>query len=130
MTKIDQLMKSFSNEIGADPPIQANVPGVYGFSIGDGISVSVVDKGGEVTVSAAFGPLPRQEQEKFYTTIMSADLFFQGTDRSTLGIDDKGEKLVIKKVIDHDMDDKQFSEEMEDFLNMVDFWKNKMQEFR
>ncbi|CRX37756.1 type III secretion system chaperone [Estrella lausannensis] len=130
MAKIDQLMKNFSKEIGADPPIQANVPGVYGFSVGDGISVSVVDKGGEVTVSTAFGPLPRQEQEKFYTTLMSADLFFQDTDRSTLGIDEKGEKLVIKKVINHEMDDKQFADEMEDFLNTVDFWKSKIQEFR
>lgn len=130
MAKIDQLMQNFSKEIGADPPFQANVPGVYNFMAGEDVSVSVVDKGGEITVSAAFGPLPRQEQEKFYTTVMSADLFFQGTDRSTLGIDEKGEKLVIRKAIDHEMDDKQFSDEMEDFLNMVSFWKDKMKEFR
>ena len=130
MAKIDEYMLGFSKEVGLDIPMSENLPGVYVFGIGDDVAVSVVDKNDKIAISASFGPMPEQQKEAFYTDLLTADLFYQGTERSILGINSAENKVVVKKIIDHEMDDKEFTDEMEDFLNTLTLFRERVAQFR
>jgi len=127
MAKIDDYMVHFSREVGLEKNFKADFPGVYMFSLGE-VTVTVSDKSGEIILMASFGPIPKQNQELFFTDLLCATLFYQGTQGSTLGLNTEQDKVVVKRVIDHDVSDKEFTEEMEDFLNAVEVWKEKVRE--
>lgn len=128
MGKIDDYMAGFGKEIGLETPFKADYPGVYMFSTGEDVTVSVIDKNGDIALTATFGPLPQGDQEMFYTDLLTADLFYQGTERSVLGINTENKKFIVKKIIDRPINDKEFTDEMEDFLNTVEVWREKVAE--
>jgi hypothetical protein len=127
MAKIDDYMVHFAREVGLEKNFRADFPGVYMFSLGD-VAVTVSDKSPEIILSASFGPIPKQNQETFFADLLTATLFYQGTQGSTLGINSEQDRVVVKRVIDHDVSDKEFTEEMEDFLNAVEVWKEKVRD--
>lgn len=129
MAKIDEYMASFSKEIGLSAPIGSDLPGVYMFSVGEDVPVSVVDKNGTLIASASFGPVPSQQKEAFYTYLLTADLFYQGTEKSVLGINAADNKIVVRKIIDRDITANEFIDEMEDFLNTLEVWRERSAEF-
>lgn len=128
MAKIDDFMRALSVEIGLDTPLKPDFPGVYMFSIGEA-TVSITDKAGEISLMASFGPIP-EKKEAFYTDMLTADLFYQGTLGSVAGLKSADNKVIVKKVLGPDLDGQKFSEEVEDFLNSVENWKERMLEFR
>ena len=128
MAKIDEYMKSFAKEIGLTTPFKQSYPGVYVFSL-DESTVSVSDKNGAVALSASFGPIPGKK-EALYTDLLSGDLFYQGTRGAAMGLLNDSNKIVVKKTIDRDLSDREFLEEMEDFLNTLETWKARAEGFR
>ena len=128
MAKIDEYMRGFSQELGLQTPLKSDFPGVYTFSIDDAL-VSVSDKNGDITLHGTFGPIP-EKKEGFYTDMLTADLFYQGTEGAVVGLNLKDNKIIVKKMIDRDVNDKEFIDAMEDFLNTIENIKERAAEFR
>lgn len=54
---------------------------------------------------------------------MLGNLFGQGTHKAVLGLTEDGNMLTLFKVVEYNIDYKQFRDALEDFINSVDFWR-------
>lgn len=66
---------------------------------------------------------PKENREKFLMHAMHANLFGQGTNGAVVGLSEDGNLLTLSKVVDYNVDYKEFRDTLEDFLNAIDYWR-------
>lgn len=66
---------------------------------------------------------PKENREGFLAHLMLGNLFGQGTHKAVLGLTEDGNMLTLFKVVEYNIDYKQFRDALEDFINSVDFWR-------
>lgn len=74
-------------------------------------------------LSSTLAPCPKVNREAFFTQTLLANLFGQGTHHAVLGVSEDGNSLVLTRVIDYEIEYKDFKNAVEDFINMVDYWR-------
>lgn len=103
--------------------LNAGVPGSYVIPLEEGLSVSITDIPQGFIIKSSVAAFPTNKQEAFATDAMLANLFGQGTCGSVLGLLPEGNTLTLTRVVDYPIDYKEFKGIIEDFINMVDFWR-------
>lgn len=122
---LDEFMKQLSVEFEMEEPFTTEFPGSYTIRLDDDIIININDLGaGGLSLTASLAPCPKEQQEAFFTNAMLANLFGQGTKGAILGLNLEGTKLTLSKVINYEIDYKQFRDIMEDFINTIDFWRD------
>lgn len=77
-------------------------------------------------ISATLGPIPSDYQELFFAKLLRANLFFQATAGAILGLDESGSELTLQYLHPVKATYRDFSAALEDFMNVIDFWKQEM----
>ena len=122
---LDDLMKQLSKDMEMEEPFSTEFPGSYSMRLDQDIIINVTDLGqGGLSLTSTLAPCPKENLEAFFTNAMLANLFGQGTKGAVLGLNTEGTKLTLAKIIDYQVDFKQFKDIMEDFINTVDFWRD------
>jgi hypothetical protein len=119
---IQQLVK----ELEMQGSLATEVPGVYDFPIDEEISVTISDIPQGFTMTSTFADAPSENEELFYTQALLANLYGEGTEGCILGLDAEGEKLILSRKIDYNIEYKEFKDLIEDFLNNVEFWRDEV----
>ena len=70
--------------------------------------------------------LPTQQVEDFLTMMLRANLFGQATHYATLGLDETGNKVLLQYLHSNKPTYQEFHNAIEDFINVVDFWKSQI----
>lgn len=102
----------------------AGVPGSYALPLDQGLSITMTDIPNGFILKSSVVPLPNAKQEIFVTQAMLANLFGQGTCGGILGLSPDGNTVTLTHVVDYAVDYKDFRGLLEDFINMVDFWRD------
>lgn len=88
------------------------------------IEVQPLDPG--VFLFSPIATCPELKREELYIHLMKANLFGQGTMGATLGLEPEENILTLSREIPYDMKYGPFREAIEDFANVVDFWREEV----
>jgi hypothetical protein len=99
-------------------------PGIYSIPLDENLSVTASEIASGIQFKCALAPMPQAREEIFTTHAMTGNLFGQGTRGSIIGLTLDGKTLTLTRVIDYNIDYKEFKELLEDFINTVDFWRS------
>jgi len=99
-------------------------PGVYTFPLEDGLSIDMSDIPNDgFMLKCNVAPFPKVKEELFVTQAMMGNLFGQGTRGAILGLNPDGTILTLTLIVDYPADYKDFRNSLEDFINVMDFWR-------
>lgn len=122
MTDLKELIKQLSYEMELEKPLAAEMSGVYTLPLNEGLHVIVSSDEHGLTFYSELGECPKVKKEEFFLEMMDANLFGQGTTNAILGLSKNGEKIILTQHITYEMEYKEFSEILEDFINTIDYW--------
>lgn len=89
------------------------------------IEMAPLDPG--VLFYSPIGTCPETKREDFFILLMKANLFGQGTMGASLALNPEENLLTLSRDIPYDMKYGPFREAVEDFANMVDYWREELQ---
>lgn len=117
------LITKLSVELQPDEPIQLP-QGALTFSLEVGDSTVVIyDTAPGIRIESTVAPLPDQLAERCMAKLLQANLFGQMTRRSILGLNEAGDKVVLNLYLPVVRNYKEFHEQLEDFINALQFWQ-------
>ena len=127
---LEQFMKQFSKDLELEKPLTSEIPGTYTIGLEEDFSVTITEIPNGLTFSSILCSCPKGREEEFLTHAMLGNLFGQGTKGAVLGLDDEGNQLILTRVVEYNVDYKEFRDIIEDFINSVDFWREEALNYR
>jgi hypothetical protein len=122
---LDSLMRQFSKEVEADPPMEATEPGVYEYLLEEDLPIVIKAMQPQgVLLTAVMGPYPKEKEEEFFIAMMAGNLFGKETFGATLGLDGDGKNMVLTRAVEQRLDYREFKALLEDFVHIVNFWRS------
>jgi predicted Rdx family selenoprotein len=120
---LERFMSLISKELELDQELQPSAPGVFLLPMDENnvIEISALPEGFYLRSTLA-NVLPANP-EVFFTQMMQANLFYQATMGSTLGLNEDADKIVITRLVESDATYEEFHDALEDFMNSIDFWR-------
>ena len=126
--QVEDMIETLGKELELKDPIPEETDGVWVLYMDETTPVTISRLDDGFAFQAEICPLPTNcDEEAFLTHCLSGNLFAQGTGGAILGIDSRGEKLVLVREI-HQLDYQLFFEGIEDFFNAIDFWRAESEE--
>lgn len=74
-------------------------------------------------LKSIIGPCPQQNTDAFLLKMMKANLFGMGTRGGAIGLHEEGKLLTLSIELDYNCSFKDFKEKLEDFISVIDFWR-------
>lgn len=119
-------MEQLERELDIGEPLARPSAGAYLIPLNNDLSVTVTFFPHGFSLLSEFAETPKENEETVYTEMLNANLFGQGTRGATLGMNDRGNLLTISRVVDYNIEYRDFKELIEDFINTIDFWKERV----
>lgn len=122
---LDQWIEQLSKEIelGRTLPREG---AAYAFPIDEGVIALISEYEQGFSLSCVIGECPAEKIEEFYFNAMLANLFGQGTKGAILGLSDDYRFVTLTLESSYADSYREFRDKLEDFLNMVDFWREEI----
>jgi hypothetical protein len=122
---LEAFVRQLSEELGMEEAMQPE-PGVYRFSFEEDldIDISTLPQQNGYVFKSTIGAVPQQNADAFFVQLMNANVFGQGTFGAVLGLNSEGNLLTLSLELDYNSSYKEFRDKVEDFINVIDFWKN------
>src|SRR5262245_5482532 len=127
---IDTFIQMLAKELELEGSLATQVPGVYSFPLEENLSVTISDHPPGFSLSCTLGPSKRENEEAYFTRLLLGNLFGQGTKGSVLGLNEDGSKVILKQMVEYDVDYKEFRDILEDFINSVDYLHEESKTYR
>jgi len=120
---LEKLLPRFLQDLKVERSLSSGVPGAYILPIGN-LHINMTDIPNGFIMKCSLAPYPKVNEETFSSNAMLANLFGQGTRGAVLGLTPDSNTLTLSRVIDYQVDYKEFKEILEDFISAVDFWRD------
>ncbi len=124
VTTMQDLLSQLANDLKVDSDFATDKPGLYSIPFEEDTTVEIIELQQGILFTAVICPVPGKKQEDFYTQALLGNLFGQGTLGSVVGITADGKNVAISREIPKITDYKNFRNNLEDFLNALDFWRD------
>lgn len=85
---------------------------------------------GLYTFKGLIGPYPNQKVEEFLTRVMEANLFGKGTYGAVIGLSEDEKLLTLSLQVDYNSNYKEWVGKLQDFVSVMDFWREAAQNYR
>lgn len=121
---LDRFMETFAKEMELEA--FPNVKGSYIIPLENDLSIQLVPLPNGFSLFSTTASVPTVNRETFLVQVLHANLFGQGTHGSVLGLNDLGNLLTLSRIIDYNIDYKTFRDIIEDFINVLDFWREEV----
>jgi len=121
---LESLISRLGQDLKMDDVIQMSVEGAYTLSFDDKIEIEITQNSRHYLFKSIIGPCPQKNKEVFFTKIMEANLFGRGTRNTVIGLTEDENLLTLSGELEYNSSYKQFKEKLEDFVTIVDFWRN------
>lgn len=120
-------MEQFEKELGVEEGfLKGKSPGVYLIPLQNAQIEILSQLNSGFSIFCEFAKCPEGKEETVYFQSLVANLLGQETNGSTIGLNERGNVLTISQIVDYNMEYKDFKEFLEDFVNMVGFWQDKI----
>lgn len=83
-----------------------------------------------VLFEAQICPLPSGKKEEILTLLMKANYLGQGTLGGSIGLTFDEKNLTLSSVFPYDMNERGLKNAVEDFVNIVDFWRSEIDQLK
>lgn len=120
---IDKYIQQLAEDLEIGETLTLESPGVYTIPLENDLSVKVSDLSPGILFYCTIASCPDANKENFLSQAMLANLFGQGTHDAVLGLNESGNMLTLSKEVNYTIDYKDFKDLLEDFINVVDFWR-------
>lgn len=120
---LEPFIQQLGKELQMEEFITSPEPGLYLLSFDDQILVNVTQSSQNYMIKGAIGACPKENTETFLVKTMEANLFGLGTRGSIIGLNDEGNVLTLSLELDYNSTYKDFRNKLEDFVNVLDFWR-------
>lgn len=118
-----EMLTDLCEDLQIDPNLQKNESGFYLLPLNDSLQISVKSLDPGVFFFSPISPCPEAKREELFILLMKANLFGQGTFGSAIGLEPNQDHLTLSKAMPYEMDYRSFREEVEDFSNIVEYWR-------
>lgn len=124
MVDLATFMKQLSYEMEADPSTleSGGGGGVYKLPLEENLVITISKTEEGVTLFSEIADCPKGNREEFLSEMLLGNLFGQGTSHAILGLSQTGQKMTLSRHIQQ-VSYTEFMEIVEDFINIVDFWR-------
>jgi len=126
---IDNFIRDLSKDLDLDQELQL-INNSYTIPLEEDLSFNITPIESGFMLTATLAPLPTDNKDRFFEHILHGNLFGQGTRGAVLGLNDEGTLLTLSKIVDYNVDYKGFRETIEDFINIIDFWREEARLFK
>lgn len=124
------MLKDFvvklQNELDLKEPLIGDDDSGFAIALDDKV-ISIMESSPGFKLYCSLGYAPGEQIEEFYTNMLRGNLFGQTTRYSSLGLDETGNNVVVNYHFPLRPAYKDFRNAVEDFINVIDFWKNQIQ---
>lgn len=92
----------------------------------EGVEVMLRSMPPGILYTATIAPLPEEKAEEMMSTLLRGNFCGQATRKAYLGLDESGHNVVATMLIPEVRSYKEFRDMLEDFGNVVAFWKEEL----
>ena len=119
-------LKELCEDLEIDSNLKKSKQGFYLLPLTDslGLEIKPLDPG--VFFYSPICPCPEVKREELFIQLMKANLFGQGTLGATIALHDEENLLTLSKAMSYDMDYRAFRDALEDFANIVEYWREEV----
>ena len=117
-----KLIRCFGERLGID--LDRNPDGIYAFEV-DGLEFAIhdLDDCGRIVLSGVIGYPPPEGRERLYRSLLEAQYMLKCTGGATFSINpDTGNLALCKTLVTAVLDDSEFFQEAESFINALHSW--------
>ncbi|CCB85482.1 type III secretionT3S chaperone [Parachlamydia acanthamoebae UV-7] len=119
---LENHMKQLAEELEFENSMTSETPGIYVFPLDQDIKIYISSIPQGIYFECAVAPCPTTRQEELFTQLLLANLFGQGTRGAILGLSEDNKSVKLTQVLENKEDYQLFKDNLEDFVNSVDFW--------
>ena len=121
---LEKLMSQLGKEYAMEEVITENEEHYFHVPFENGIEIEAVQLKECCLLQGNIGERPEQNAESFLLKVMEANLFGLGTRGAVIGLKENGKELTLSLELDYNISYKDFKERLEDFISVIDFWRN------
>ncbi len=124
-SSLETLLSALAKELGLSEGVLATEkPGFYTLPLEEEVTITFSTISNGCLLKCVVAPYPvGAKQEAFTIQVMMGNLFGQATLGGVLGLTPDEKSVTLSRVIQAPFDYKEFRIIIEDFLNVVDFWR-------
>ena len=124
---LEDFIEKLSREMELEEPLKAQVPGIFVLPLDEGLNITITSTPSHsLAFSCTVGVCPNTGKEAFYTRLLLANLFGQGTKGAVLALDLEAGQVTLTQNFDYHLEYKDFRDAIEDFINAADLWKQEI----
>lgn len=123
---INEFMEQLVKDLELPESIAVERAGVYSLPMDEETSIEVKDNPPGYTLFSSVAPIPPQEKEGLFCHALFGNLLGQGTEGAVLGLTEDGKQLTLTLNFEYPTTYKDFKENLEEFINVVDFWREEV----
>ena len=121
---LEKLIEQFKKDYATEGEITHSEAGVYKLPFEGGIVMQAIELEKGALLKGDIGPKPEQNTESFLLKVMESNLFGTGTRGGVIGLQEDGKHLTLALELEDRCPYKTFKEKVEDFISVLDFWRN------
>lgn len=121
---LDKLITQLSQEFSMEDTITTTEDLHFILPFDNNIEVEAIEFEKSHMLKSIIGSCPEQNLEAFLLKTMEANLFGMGTRGAVIGLNEEGKVLTLSMELDYNSTFKEFKEKLEDFISVLDFWRN------
>jgi len=123
-----EYLKKLCEDLELDSNLGKSKEGNFLLPLGEALQLEIKPLDLGVFFYSPISPCPEVKQEDLFIHLMKANLFGQGTLGSVLGLKEEENLLTLSSVFPYDMEYRAFKEALEDFANVVEYWKGQIED--
>lgn len=121
-----EYLKTLCEDLNLPSELEKTEKGSFLLPLTDSLQLEVTELDSGTFLTSPICPCPEVKREELFIKLMKANLFGQGTLGAALGLDLEQNLLTLSLTMPYDMNYRLFKESLEDFTNIVDFWKEEV----
>lgn len=122
----NKILEQLAEEFDMKESIANPDPGKYEISFKNEIKVNFFDDPDGIHLNAIIGDCPKEGVDGLLSKVLEANLFGESTNHGVIGLSRDGKMLTLSQDLDYNVAYSQFKEKIEDFLNVIELWRNEL----
>lgn len=124
MPMLEKLIHELGEELAMKELITETEDHHFHLPFENGVEVEAVPLKQSCLLKGVIGECPEKNGESFRLKVMEANLFGSGTRGSVIGLKEDGKRMTLSLELDETISYKDFKEKLEDFISVLNFWRN------
>jgi hypothetical protein len=127
---LEKLIAQLSQDLAMEELITTPDQNHYHLPFAKEIEIEAIELEKSFLFKGIIGERPKENGDAFLLKALEANLFGIGTRGASIGMNEEGKLLTLSLELDYNSSYKDFKEKLEDFVSVIDFWRNEASNHR